>query len=1477
MLRWIKRIVFGLVALIALAIVGTIVFVNTDYGRNKLRLELAAQLDNVFAHGVTVRKVEGTPFGELVLRDVVINGPDEKPAIMIGTLRLRVRLIDLMRKDVRLGEVIAEDVDVQARRDAQGRLQITELLKKKVQAADPPPPPTKMTWNIDLPKVELHRVHLLIDTGTTDLQVVNLDGLEITGAAHIPAEGPRTASLNLSGTWRERGNTHVSVAVEARDTVEMLSVPKLAIAVGGVTLTGADVEIVMRDGQLPLVGGSTQLVAPAAAVALILPRYQLPGDITLKVASTRGVMSGVSVAGSLGTTPIHANLVADLDRLRATGSIEAGELDLAQWTRGRIVAVAAGKVVFDAQRGPEGMLPTATLAVTAHGTYQELPRSDFAASIATHGNRIATHLDVSGGAKATIVADLERAGETLMLERGSIVATVDPSVASGGRVPVRGGLAIDLHGHGMLSPTQDLAVSGTVTSRTLRVQDLSVASSRLTLNATDLPRHPRGTARLQLVSLVRGAVQLGALDVDATTRPDDRIAVNITSHPVQAPWLVELAALVTPPASDGTVVVDLLQHHIRAGNGGDWRGANGRVVIGPQRVDVRGLTSANGEGKLALSGSFGRATGNVTASVDLQHFALQTVDPGYRGTASGHVEAARTGGLWSGTADVTGTALQLDPSRPALDLAAKVAAKPGSVTLAATASSPKIGGAKLALDLDAPSHLEDARAWRARGRGAIRSAQLELQHLDIAQLAALAGQKATGTLDGQIALTPTTVSGALHVRKLTTPALRGVKSTDADLELAQSATGELDPTLTVTLAEVGKIVAKAQIATPTHVLDPAAWNAKLLRGAQIQTDKIVLDPALFDRFGIASTLRGTASLRVELGPEARTATLTGDVRDVRGTQLAKPVDIHFVAGIDGKAATATLGVTTNKQTVTLLQIDAKVPVSLDQLRANPAGVRALPLTATVTLKETSAPALLALVGRNEVTGGKLDGTITVTGTVGTPAVRAQIVASDIEVPPGPRGKPVQRIEKLALDATWSREGGGKLAIDGTEAGGGALTVRAEGRDLATATGTIKATHFNLTPLLAFAPGPAGGSRATIDADVSLKGFDMRTAQLLGDVHLKDARIPISPAVGTLREANIDITVHAHDIAIATTGKLGAGTVVLKGSIATDGASLTGGNATITLRKVSPIGAVQPVIDADVTAKLARKGETWTADLVVDKGFVKIASTKGEKLKDVGLPPDLTVGRGKRKVPTGPPPPPPAPFVIAHIILHDTKVESQEFRTTLHGDITATADARTIGLVGKIEALGGDLDLFDRRYVVDTAAVYFDGTIDPLLEIRFTHDFPDVETITEVRGRLSQPQLILSSNPGSYSKSQLLGFLLGGEPNGDPNSAGAKDKATAAGESLIASQIGNYVKKALPFDLDVLRYEAAGATSSAAITVGSWVTHTLFVAFREHLSPRPDENSGEATVEYWLTKRLEVEATAGDRSYDGVDLLWRKRF
>jgi hypothetical protein len=76
---------------------------------------------------------------------------------------------------------------------------------------------------------------------------------------------------------------------------------------------------------------------------------------------------------------------------------------------------------------------------------------------------------------------------------------------------------------------------------------------------------------------------------------------------------------------------------------------------------------------------------------------------------------------------------------------------------------------------------------------------------------------------------------------------------------------------------------------------------------------------------------------------------------------------------------------------------------------------------------------------------------------------------------------------------------------------------------------------------------------------------------------------------------------------------------------------------------------------------------------------------------------------------------------------------------------------------------------------------------------------------------------------------------------------------------------------------VLKYEAATAANSAAVTVGTWLTHELFVAFRQRFTARVDENASEGEVEYWLKPRLSVQGVAGDRGYNALDLLWRRRW
>lgn len=1527
-LRWVKRIAIGLGLLVVAVIVIVLSVLHTDYGRERVRGIGNAQLAKLFVGGGSIGKVEGTPFGDLVLRDVVINGPDKQPAITIKKLTATVGVFSLINKDIKLKEVIAEDVEIAMRRAADGSFELADLIVPR----DPKQPETKSSWDVDLDDLQIIRGHVMIDTGQQDLGVMNFDGVRLDTNGHIHAIGTRNAELELIATWRER-DAAITILAKIHDDAEQTRAPHLEIMLGGVAVAASDLVISKsKVGKLPHFSGKVLLAAPRAAVAKLVPRIVLPGDVALALHAdgNTGSVTPLTLDASVGAAKLSAKLIADLDAKRVTGTLETNELDLAMLTQRKLLATGAIAATFDVIQGAAGAFPTATATIRGHAVYQRLPRAELAIDVSSEGQHVATKVAVTGPLKANVDAAITRAGAAFHLDRASITAVADPAYASAGKAPLHGALNVHVNASGALLPSADLAVKATVDGKQLHMQDLRVASVKVAIDATHLPRQPHGTASITAVDVVRGTMELGKLEVSAADRSDGRIAVNVTSHPKQDPWMIELAALVTPPGAGSTVTVDLGHHRVRAGNRSDWRGDGGHLVFDPEHIAFTNFATASQAGRIALSADLdraGRNAGDLAAKVDIDHLALGVLGPKYRGELTAHVAVRRRAARFEGTLELVGRGIATDPTKPAVDLDAKIVAAPGRVTVDGTASSGTLGKAKLALVLAAPQDLTNAVAWRRAGRSAITTAMLQVEAVDLGQVANLAARPVdtmaphvdhlvvlgrlnamtepstartltvkkptiTGRLDGQLAITPTTAKGDFKVQQLMIPQVRGLGRVDAELAIEQPSLRVVVPTLTVKVDKLGGAVARAELALPADLTDPAAWQRlgwKALHSASFKTDKVAFDPAMLERFGVTSVMRGEASVALEVGEAGKHANLEVDVSNLRGAPITQPVDAHLIAKLDGKAATANLTMKTRKGAVTLFEVDATLPMTIQQLSSDPASLATSPLTASLALKQTSATALLEVLGRNDLIGGSVDGKVSITGTLAAPVVKARLAAADLKSRPGPLGRPPVRIIKtITVDADYE-QGVAKIELHGLEDRGGKIDLSAhvEPAKLGAATARLQATEFELTPLLAFAPDPASFARGTLTTDLAITGLDPRTANIVGELHLKEARLPIAPSVGTLRDGKIDVVITKEQIRLAATGKLGKGDLKLEGTIALEGASLNGGQAKLFLHHVSPIGSIEPEIDSVITAKIARKDQTWVADVSIDKTFIKVDQTSGEKLKSVGKPSDLHIAGEQRKAVAPPggskgdapnaPEPPTEPSLIAHVTLNKTEVESKDFRTTLAGKVEVTLDADSMGVMGSVAANSGDLDLFDRRYRIERAAVYFDGTVDPQLEVRITHDFKNVTTITQVRGRLSKPQLVLSSDPGIYSDSELLGFLLGGEPNGDPNSGSARDQATSAGASIIANRIGGYVKQALPFDLDVIRYEAASATSSAAVTVGSWITHTLFFSVTQHLAARPDENSSEGTLEYWITRQLELETTAGDRNYDGIDLLWRHRY
>ena len=1482
--RWIMRGAIGLVAVIALAVTAAGTLMHTAWGREVVRAQVERRLQGTFTGGASLGRVEGSPLGKLILHDLVIRGPDRRPAITVKALTLELGLLPLLSHQLRVAGIVAEDVDVDLSLDANGELSIKRLTR----------PGPESTWSVALPRIAVRRAHVRLDTGT---EVVNLDGLSLDGRASLPHAGPIDASLELTGTWRERAAAGLALQVGLHADPRGLAIPYLSVRAGDVSVLGSRLTMAAAgDGRPPVLGGVLIIDAGAAAVARLAPGVVLPADLAVTLIATPvpgGSWTELAVAGRVDQTPIGWVGAVDLAARHARGELSTGTLDLTKLSSGRLAGSAVVHAVLDVRPGGPRALPIATATIRGWAAVGGVPKTTFEITLGSAGERVRVTVDATGeGVAARLAANLHIVGDRLAIEAATLDATAtDPARASGGRAPVHGTLRVDLAASGALRPAPSLAVTGTIEGRRLRMQDLSVGSLHVTVDAQRLPNRPLGRARVRLVDLVRQDLQLGALTVDATDRADGKIWVSVRSRPKQAPWLIDADALVTPPGAGQTLAIDVQRHRVRAGGGADWTGQGGHLELGPARIVLRDLQSASAFGSLAASGSYeraGRRQGDLAVNLDVRGLVLDRLAAGVRGKLDGHVAVARRGGAWGGDVQVDATGVATERLPATLDTHARVALHGARLAVTANASSAGLGGAALALELDTPRVITDPAAWKRLGRDAIRTGELTLHGIELrraAELAGLPGEYA-GRIEGGMRLAGATAEGRIEATGVNAPALRDagtVGTVGMVFELSQATPAELTPTVTVTAEGIGSASVQARLAVPDRLFDPDGWarvGRAVLRGASVRADGLAFDPALLGSLGIQSDARGRVSIAIDVGEAGRTVTATADIAGLRGSPIAQPLDVHLAAAIDGHATTSSLSI--KNAGVTLLEAQARLAVSLEQLvqrwPGDPAGVKATPLTATATMAGVDAPRLLAVFGRTEVIAGRIDGSLELGGTLGAPTATATLVATGLQVPPGPGGKPIRTVERLTVAGSW-KDGAAKLQLDGVEADGGLLQVALAGRPAALRDGTltVKATKFDLVPILAFVPGPAGGAAGQLNADLRVTGLDPRTMQIAGELHLLDGRVPIAPAVGTLRGAKIDAVIADHEVQLRVDGTLGAGHVAVTGSIALDGAAPSGGKARITLRKVSPIGTVEPRITADVNATLSRDRGQWHADLVVNHGVIIVPDDRGEPLKPPGAPPDMVFADGERMTRRPMVRQAPAnPIFLVTVALRSTRVESEEFRGLIRGKLEIRADGQAFGMFGGIEAERGDLDLFGHRYQVERAGVHFDGSLDPLLDVRITHDFSDVTTVTEIHGRASKPELVLSSDPGTYSQGELLGFLLGGEPSGDAP-AGAADRVAGAGTSFVANKLGGYVRKALPVDVDVLRYEAASASSSAAVLVGSWITQALFVAYRQHLEARPDENTGEGEVEYWLSRRVVIEGTAGDRGYNGLDLMWRLRY
>ncbi len=203
---------------------------------------------------------------------------------------------------------------------------------------------------------------------------------------------------------------------------------------------------------------------------------------------------------------------------------------------------------------------------------------------------------------------------------------------------------------------------------------------------------------------------------------------------------------------------------------------------------------------------------------------------------------------------------------------------------------------------------------------------------------------------------------------------------------------------------------------------------------------------------------------------------------------------------------------------------------------------------------------------------------------------------------------------------------------------------------------------------------------------------------------------------------------------------------------------------------------------------------------------------------------------------------------------------------------------TIGLVGHVEIENGIVgDLFGRRYAA-TGGATFDGSLEPKVDITLQHKFPALVLTVLLKGDPVTLVPEFESDPATYTRDQLAGFFIGGEPGGDPSEQ-TREAATGAGAAVLSSTLGARIRKRLPIRIEQLGCDPGNSVTAASCTVGRWFGDKLFVAFKRRIEAQERENvnANEVQGQYYLRRDLYFEMVGGDAGSGGLALLWRRRW
>jgi translocation and assembly module TamB len=309
------------------------------------------------------------------------------------------------------------------------------------------------------------------------------------------------------------------------------------------------------------------------------------------------------------------------------------------------------------------------------------------------------------------------------------------------------------------------------------------------------------------------------------------------------------------------------------------------------------------------------------------------------------------------------------------------------------------------------------------------------------------------------------------------------------------------------------------------------------------------------------------------------------------------------------------------------------------------------------------------------------------------------------------------------------------------------------------------------------------------------------------------------------------------------------------------------------------------LDGALTVGGEVSAERLDAKVEVGRTLVRLPKQLPRDLQSLERRPDIVVGRARAGAePADGGPAPAAPRALearVQVVAPDgveIRSESPRASVDLTADVTFELASGELFAEGSVDVQRGEVEpISGRNFSIAHGKVQFTGGPPraAVLEIRAVYDNPQAKVTVAVTGPLGKPEIELSSDPpmddGAIAMLIATGQTELRAGTGAVGTLGAEEAGRAALGAVVSQVFSGLVAEKLPLD--------SVAIDATTLRAGKYVGDRVYVAYIRRFDAKPEEGepTDEVQLQFRVSRRWKLEATAGTAQNYGASLIWSKDY